>query len=80
MGGRVVAVELPTHPDEQLAWCRDEVVPALVRATIAYRDLGPYLRTLLDEAVEQARGEGASWDDIAQALGMTRQAAWERWR
>jgi len=29
--------------------------------------------------VRQARGVGLSWTEIATALGVTRQAAWERW-
>jgi hypothetical protein len=32
------------------------------------------------EAVRSARHAGASWTDVATALGVTRQAAWERWR
>jgi hypothetical protein len=30
-------------------------------------------------AVAEARKAGASWTDIAEALGVTRQSAWERW-
>lgn len=30
--------------------------------------------------VKQARGEGLSWTEIATALGVSRQAVWERWR
>ena len=41
-------------------------------------------RRLLDEvatrAATLARRTGRSWDDIAQALGTTRQAAWQRYR
>jgi len=28
----------------------------------------------------QARGSGASWQEIADALGITKQTAWERFR
>jgi hypothetical protein len=30
--------------------------------------------------VAQARSEGCSWEDIGRALGISRQAAWERFR
>ena len=30
-------------------------------------------------AVKEARKVGMSWPEIAAALGVTRQAAWERW-
>jgi hypothetical protein len=42
------------------------------------------IRGLLDQAemnaVKTAREGGASWAEIATMLGVTRQAAWERWR
>ena len=31
------------------------------------------------ETVRKARHEGISWTEIATALGVSRQAAWERW-
>ena len=41
-------------------------------------------RSLLDEvshkAVATARGMGISWEEIAEALGTSRQSAWERFR
>jgi len=33
----------------------------------------------LDHAVARARAKGDSWEKIAQALGVTRQSAWERY-
>jgi DNA-binding phage protein len=33
----------------------------------------------LDRAVAEARGLGATWQQIADAAGMTRQSAWRRW-
>lgn len=33
----------------------------------------------LDAAVAEARGLGATWEQIAAAAGMTRQSAWRRW-
>ena len=35
-------------------------------------------RTLLQEQVETLRKRDVSWADIGQALGISRQAAWER--
>lgn len=33
----------------------------------------------LDQAVAAARSAGATWQQIADAAGMSRPAAWERW-
>lgn len=33
----------------------------------------------LDQAVTEARAWGASWQEIADAAGITRQTAWKRW-
>lgn len=35
-------------------------------------------RRALDDAVERARGAGASWSEVGQVLGMTRQGAFQR--
>ncbi len=57
--------------------------PAHSAALDALTDIGD-LRRSLDEAelaaVRQARTSGVSWAEIATRLGITRQAAWERWR
>lgn len=34
----------------------------------------------LDQAARDARRLGATWQQIADAAGMTRQSAWRRWR
>ena len=34
----------------------------------------------LDRRIAEARAMGRSWDDIAEQVGLTRQAAWSRWR
>jgi len=34
----------------------------------------------LGEAIIDAREAGRTWDEIGQALGVTRQAAWQRYR
>jgi len=36
-------------------------------------------RQALDDAVRQARDNGASWTEIGRAAGMSRQSAHERW-
>lgn len=33
----------------------------------------------LDDAVARAKRAGASWQQIADAVGITRQSAWKRW-
>jgi hypothetical protein len=33
----------------------------------------------LDRAVAEARGVGATWEQIGAAAGMARQSAWKRW-
>ncbi len=37
-------------------------------------------RAELDQAVAAARRDGQSWEAIGQALGVTRQGAWDRYR
>ncbi|HLT96244.1 MAG TPA: hypothetical protein VK070_05585 [Acidimicrobiia bacterium] len=38
---------------------------------------GTELETLLRERVAEARRGGATWEEIGESLGMSRQAAWE---
>lgn len=38
---------------------------------------GTELETLLRERVVKARRGGATWEEIGESLGMSRQAAWE---
>lgn len=46
------------------------------------RELKKCTTTLVDQleskAVNLARDQGASWTDVGEALGISRQAAWER--
>lgn len=37
-----------------------------------------YFDAVQGAAVKAARGEGSTWDEIGQAIGVSRQAAWER--
>lgn len=61
---------VPGHPDDAAA------------ALAALRDIG-LVRGLTDQAeliaVRTARRQGTSWAEIAVALGVTKQSAWERW-
>lgn len=57
-----------------------ELLPdSLNRATYTAQIAGA-ANAWLDEYVHDARMDGHSWDAIGCALGMTRQAAWERFR
>jgi hypothetical protein len=53
------------------------VTPSLARVQEAAAALD-LARRDLDRAVEVARSDGASWATIGAALGVSRQAAWER--
>jgi hypothetical protein len=61
----------PGHPDDGQA------------ALKALEDIR-FVRALLDtaerNAVQTARSHAKSWNDVASALGISRQSAWERWR
>jgi hypothetical protein len=37
-----------------------------------------YFDAVQGAAAKAARGEGSTWDEIGQALGVSRQAAWQR--
>jgi hypothetical protein len=76
--------------DGRRAWRRlesldrgDEEAPDGQAALVVLGDVG-LLRQLLDDAeaagVSAARAGGRSWSEIAAALGVSRQAVWERWR
>lgn len=38
---------------------------------------GTELAALLRERVAEARSQGATWEEIGESLGMSRQSAWE---
>lgn len=52
--------------------------PTSALRTLAYVE--SWQRALLDQAVAAARAEGRSWTDVGDALGITKQAAHERFR
>lgn len=55
--------------------------PALAPTTPAQlRQIGEALHRALELAVRRLRLEGGSWADVGHALGVTRQAAHQRWR
>ncbi|GLW94833.1 hypothetical protein [Actinokineospora globicatena] len=59
---------------EELIRTRPEVALKLLREVESWH------RPLTQRAVAAARTSGASWTDVGQALGVTRQAAHERFR
>lgn len=46
----------------------------------AIRELRDYLDSLETQIVLLAREKGATWDEIAEAMGITRQALYQRMR
>jgi predicted ArsR family transcriptional regulator len=54
-----------------------ELTPTL-RAVAEYGDQARHVDQKLRALVAQARSEGASWEQIGQALGITKQAAQQR--
>ncbi|HEY0258676.1 MAG TPA: DUF3887 domain-containing protein [Lacisediminihabitans sp.] len=65
LGAIVAAPVLTENPDPAAA----------VRASV---ELQSQVTALVAAAAEQARGAGATWQEIGQALGVTRQAAFQR--
>lgn len=61
--------------EREIRWHRDRAV-SRVREARAYADRG---EEELDRAVRDARAAGATWQQIGDAAGMARQAAWKRW-
>lgn len=54
-----------------------EPTPTL-RAVAEYRDQAQRVDQKLRSLVAQARAEGASWEQVGHALGITKQAAQQR--
>lgn len=44
------------------------------------RSMRQWVEDVLEEFIADARGAGEGWDDIAAALEVSRQAAWQRYR
>lgn len=65
--------------DGREAWERLDEPSDPVRALGDVRLVGALLEEKAQELVVQARGEDRPWSAIGSALGMSRQAAWERW-
>ena len=58
-----------------------EPIPVLSLSDIGQlRDAGRVLFVALENAVRRHRLLGASWAQVGQALGISRQAAWERFK
>lgn len=58
---------------------RERASTAALNALRSIRSIRQQLDDNEIAAVRGARAAGASWTEIAQALGVTRQAAWDRW-
>lgn len=67
----VVSVESDLPDAEPLAW--------ITEAQTRSRRLGEIGDLLVGHFVEQARQSGASWSQIGDAIGVTKQAAQQRW-
>jgi DNA-directed RNA polymerase specialized sigma24 family protein len=63
-------------PARLIKRARDHNMP--FGALNAITELRAHLTTLENKAIEEARAKGASWEDIAGALGITRQALQQR--
>ena len=50
-----------------------------VEALTLMTDLADEIDTAISQAVTGLRGFGYSWAEIGSRLGITRQAAWQRW-
>jgi hypothetical protein len=64
---------MPSHPLEGL---RRRLLLDHIRQAV---EAAANHKRYIDELVGQARDEGASWKEIGTALGVTYQAAWERY-
>ena len=55
------------------------VATADVEALTLMTDLADEIDSAISQAVTGLRGFGYSWAEIGSRLGITRQAAWQRW-
>lgn len=60
---------------DQLIHLRDANPLEVLRAASQFQR---YFDAVQGAAAKAARGEGSTWDEIGQSLGVSRQAAWER--
>lgn len=67
----------PTREEllQQIDQLRAQGVVSVAEAAAAYDQAVQ----MLNESVRRARAAGASWQDIADATGMSRQGAQQRW-
>jgi hypothetical protein len=76
--GAVAATDRSARGFVRTATERQGRVPYLLRAVIEARHRVAVAERQLDKGVRAARQHGATWEDIATALGMTRQGASKR--
>jgi hypothetical protein len=78
-GGPITHAAL-TGPKPRRDWDTDESWKNQLTSTLqAVRTIRQKCDRTELETVRQARLAGMSWTEIATALGVTRQSAWERW-
>src|SRR5215212_5780373 len=78
-----MADQVPVRLDDLLEAARsssgsDEPLDHLARAVLLADGLGELADHLVGHFVDQARRSGASWTDIGRALGVSKQAAQQR--
>ncbi len=73
-----VLADTPSGPPRPLPWQGDMTLDALLAMLPGYAAAGEQVERNLTECVRRARALGATWARIGEALGMTRQSAWER--
>lgn len=80
VGPHMPAAQEELHVVAEHVWHRDHLSPARALAAVddAQHAVAAALRRL-DEAVHEARRQGATWDAIGHAAAMTRQSAHGRW-
>jgi hypothetical protein len=66
------------HPVNLVGWADDLTEPS--EALVAIGELRRWLELQEGEAVLKARVEGRPWGFIAERLGRSKQAVWEKYR
>ena len=68
----------PAVPERLMPWERADSLENILHALPTVAAAGAQLEEHLAEWVRRARSLGATWSRIGEALGTTRQSAWER--
>ncbi len=73
-----VMTETSSGPPRPLPWQGELTGDQLLAMLPSYAAAGTQVEANLTECVRRARELGATWAKVGEALGMTRQSAWER--